>query len=171
MITNQFSIVNGRVVMTSKQVVSIPYEATQLAYQIPARLAPSTSLVLPTYSSARILALYNDNAPAGYKGFYVNYDRNSTNLDQKIPSVIIVDAFLRGVLGMDLTNINTATQTVNSVQVYPLQLLTQLYWSVIEQYNEPSVVSGLLDYFIWKDIANTFYNDQPTTIKQIQGVK
>lgn len=126
------------------------------------------------YYSGRILSQYTEaNAPdPSLVGMFVNYDPDSTNPDQQIPSHVIADEWVNGLLGLDITSATTTTDTFNTINVAPLGAIgTTLYYNTLTANNTVGVIAGFNAYYIVNTLNNILLNGAACPIVTIQGVQ
>lgn len=129
-------------------------------------LAPNTKGV--KYQSGMLLAQYTvANAPVpALAGMFVNYDSTSANLDQKVCVGILPTGYY-DVSGIDLTTQETATATVNRVNVARLFAGLNLYNETIVAQNDPADVTAFNTDFEPKFVTNVYLNGAQSAIVQI----
>lgn len=166
--------INGAVNQWSNPQWNVLYEGANAPKypQIQGTLVKSTDDTL--YYSGRILSIYTEaNAPdPSLVGTYVNYDPESENLDQQVPSHIIVDEWVNGVHGLDITSQTTRTNTFNQVNVSPLSFIgTTLYYNTIQTNNSSDVLDGFNAFYIIGTVNSPLLNGVSCPLITIQGVQ
>lgn len=135
------------------------------------QLVASTATV-PLYYTGTLLAVYGANAPSpDLVGWYVNYDPASSNADQAVCVGAVAGEFVSGVTGATLTNPTTVGQTYNAVNVIKFTIGTTYYRNVLVANNTTAAMTGFDNTFNVVELADIYYNNIPTTVESIQGVK
>lgn len=167
--------INGAIKLYSNKQWNVLYEQEN-APKYPASagvLVASTDSTALTYYSGRILSIItsaNATNPA-LIGMFLNYQPGSSNPDQLIPTHFISEEWINGMVGLDITNTTTSTNTFNNVQVSPLiPIGTTLYYNTLVANNTSAVMTGFNAYFIIEQLAPIYLNQVSCPLITLQGV-
>lgn len=144
-------------------------------------LAPIVDSENPTrtlYHAGNLLARYGTNAPSPeLVGTYVNFDPASSNADQKICIGVLVEPMANNMVGIDTTNAETATQTINRVEIVLFGNETtgirniKMYEKALTDNNSAAVITGFKAQFSIVTITTTYYKMDLTNVISLQGRK
>ncbi len=126
-----------------------------------------------TYRSGRLLSIITSaNATnASLVGMFLNYDPESSNPDQLIPSHVIADEWVNGINGYDLTSATTAAATYNQINVAPFLTGTTFYYNALVDQNSIDAMTGFDAFYVESTITNIQLNGTACPVITIQGVQ
>lgn len=164
------TIYGGKQVFSSSQTILLYQGVYAPLYPvILGLLAPNTSGEL--YKTGSLLAKYGANAPTpNLQGAFVNYDPTSSNADQAICVGAVSGQFVGGVVGTDVTNIDTATETYNRVNVALFNIGMQLYENALSLNNTTAQMTGFNNTYKVNVLDTCLANGGQTNVITIQGV-
>ena len=110
-------------------------------------LAQSTSINLPTYSSGRILSSIDSTSNVNLQDLFINYDPNSSDPNQIKPSHILASEWVNNLVGTDVTNSDTVTNTYQPVDLLPLIPGIMFYELPLILNNESGVLVSFENYY------------------------
>jgi len=141
--------------------------------EIMATFAPSTDINNPTYYSGRLLSVYSEAHAPDPKlvGCYVNYDPDSSNVDQQTCVAVISSEWVNGLSGLDVTSNATATATFNQANVSKIYTGIVLYYSTLVANNTSAVLAGFNSQFVVSEIETIQVNGLDSALITVQGVQ
>lgn len=168
-------IINGSNTLWKNKQWNVVYEQENAPkyLQLTSTLVASTDSTAPLYYSGRILSIITATNATNPQliGKFLNYQPGSANPDQLIPTHIIAEQFINGMIGLDITTQTSATQTFNLVSATPLiPIGTTLYYNTLVANNTSAVMVGFNAYFNIVTLENIQVNQTSCPLITLQGV-
>lgn len=105
-----------------------------------------------------------------YAGMFINYEADATDPEQAIPTHVLADSMANDLTGVDLTNVETATETVNRVNAYALLTPLQFWEAPLVEANSPANITGFHAAIKTASVGSGYYGSTPSNVLIIQGV-